>query len=108
MHDTPHGSQCSGRTRGGSDGRENAPRRVPECDHDRFIETDVRAVASPEQVLEVRPNRVVLQSRVNLGSTAQPIGVFVDVDGEQRIDVVFMASSTAAKNRSAAAGDRSC
>ena len=36
----------------------------------------------------MRPNRVVLQSRVNLGSTAQPIGVFVDVDGEQRIDVV--------------------
>ena len=52
------------------------------------IETDVRVVASPEQVLEVRPNRVVLQSRVNLGSTAQLIGVFVEVDGEQRIDVV--------------------
>ena len=41
---------------------------------------EVRAVlASPEQVLEVRRNRVVLQSRVNLGSTARLIRVFVGV-----------------------------
>ncbi len=57
-------------------------------------ETDVRVVlASPEQVLEVRPNRVVLQSRVNLGSTAQLIRVFVDVDRvPEEVVTVYLTS----------------
>ena len=58
-------------------------------------ETDVRAVlASPEQVLDVRPNRVVLQSRVNLGSTAQLIRVFVDRVPEEVV-TVYLTSRVA-------------
>ena len=64
----------------------------------RNCETDVRAVlASPEQVLEVRPNRVVLQSRVNLGSTAQLIRVFVDVDRVPEEVVTVYVTSRVAK-----------
>jgi hypothetical protein len=34
----------------------------------------------PEQVVEVRPGRVILQSRVRIGTHNQLIRVFVDVD----------------------------
>ena len=57
-------------------------------------EDAVRAVlASPEQVLAVRPNRVVLQSRVRLASTAKLIRVFVDIDRvPQEVVTVYLTS----------------
>ena len=58
---------------------------------------EIRAVlASPEQVLEVRPDRVVLQSRVTLGSTARLIRVFVDVDRvPEEVVTVYITSRIA-------------
>jgi hypothetical protein len=35
---------------------------------------------NPEQVAEVRPGRIILQSRVQVGTTSQLVRVFVDVD----------------------------
>lgn len=52
---------------------------------------------SPEQVLEVRPNRLVLQSRVQLGSAARLIRVFVDVDRMPAEVVTVYRTSRVAK-----------
>ena len=61
-------------------------------------EDDVRAVlTAPEQVLEVRPNRLVLQSRVQLGSTARLIRVFIDVDRVPAEVVTVYSTSRVAK-----------
>jgi hypothetical protein len=59
-------------------------------DHARFemkrrgiAEEEVEAViASPEQVLGIRPGRVVMQSRVTVKSSSTPylMRVFVDID----------------------------
>ena len=55
--------------------------RDPKCNGEESPRTTFRAVlTAPEQVLEVRPNRLVLQSRVQFGSAARLIRVFVDVD----------------------------
>ena len=35
---------------------------------------------NPEQVAEVRPGRVILQSRVKIGASSQLVRVFVDVE----------------------------
>lgn len=46
-------------------------------------EDTIRAIlAAPEQVSEVRPGRLVLQSRISLGQVVKPflLRVFVDVD----------------------------
>ena len=54
----------------------------------------VRSVlASPEQVLEARPHRMILQSRVRMGSTAQLIRVFVDIDRTpEEVVTVYLTS----------------
>jgi hypothetical protein len=35
---------------------------------------------NPEQVVELRPGRVILQSRVQIGANSQLVRVFVDID----------------------------
>jgi hypothetical protein len=35
---------------------------------------------NPEQVVEVRPGRVILQSRVQIATSSQLVRVFVDMD----------------------------
>ena len=57
-------------------------------------ENAVRSVlAAPEQVLEVRSHRVVLQSRVRTGSTAQLVRVFVDIDRvPEEVVTVYLTS----------------
>ena len=44
-------------------------------------ERDIRAIlASPEQSIDVRPGRVVFQSKVSTGEKTYLVRVFVDVD----------------------------
>ena len=51
------------------------------CGGRGITEQAVRALlASPGQVLEVRPGRIVLQSRLGVGATSRLLRVFVDVD----------------------------
>ncbi|MDE0025004.1 MAG: DUF4258 domain-containing protein, partial [Spirochaetaceae bacterium] len=60
-------------------------------------ENAIRAVlASPEQVLEVRPNRVVLQSRVQTGPAEKLFRVFVDIDRvPEEVVTVYLTSRVA-------------
>ena len=55
---------------------------------------DVRAILhDPEQVLEVRPGRVVLQSRVMVDNRSQLVRLFVDVDESPvRVVTVYRTS----------------
>ena len=54
----------------------------------------VRSILSnPEQVLEVRPGRVVLQSRVNIDTRRQIVPIFVDIDeSPARVVTVYRTS----------------
>jgi hypothetical protein len=61
----------------------------------RGIDTDVvrTILRDPEQVVEVRPGRVVLQSRVDVGGRRQLVQVFIDVDrSPMRVVTVYRTS----------------
>ena len=61
----------------------------------RGIDIDVvrSILRDPEQVLEVRPGRVVLQSRVNVDGRRQLVRVFIDVDeSPMRVVTVYRTS----------------
>lgn len=47
----------------------------------------------PEQVLEVRPGRVVLQSRMNIDGRRQLVRVFIDVDESPMLVVTVYRTS---------------
>jgi hypothetical protein len=76
-------------------------------DHARFemkrrgiSEEDVQTlVARPEQVLEIRPGRVVMQSRVTMKSSSKPylMRVFVDVDRDTPEVVTVYRTSKVSK-----------
>ena len=61
----------------------------------RGIDIDVvrSILINPEQVIEVRPGRVVLQSRVNIANLSQLVRVFIDVNqSPMRVVTVYRTS----------------
>ncbi len=73
------------------------PHAVSQMRRRGITEQAVRALlASPGQVLEVRPGRIVLQSRLGVGATSRLLRVFVDVDRvPEEVVTVYLTSRVA-------------